>query len=178
MLHDPVDQDTLKLFKEGKHPGPDLSDFHFDLPEGLLSPWNQKTMDVLQEGFAEWWDKQSEIDDIERLEQYWVDAEKQWFMTLAGIWRKPIPIMIGNRIETDLQAEFHLKEMHTNKARYGRHHCRCRTTVSIDWLSYTHTTDKVLSNLSAERKLLIRPSTSRNQGETLTSPPGNSWKML
>ena len=46
-------------------------------------------------------------------------------MTLAGIWRKPIPIMIGNRIEMDLEAEFHLKEMHTNKARYGRHHHCC-----------------------------------------------------
>ena len=74
MLHDPVDQDTLKLFKEGKHPEPDLSDFHFNRPEGLLSPWNQKAMDVLWEGFVEWWDEQSEIYDIERLEQYWVDV--------------------------------------------------------------------------------------------------------
>ena len=79
----------------------------------------------------EWWDEQSEIDDIERLEQYWVDAKKQRFMTLTGIWRKPIPIMIGDRIETDLEAEFHLKEMCTNKARYGCHH-RCRITVSTD----------------------------------------------
>ena len=88
-------------------------------------------MDVLREGFAEWWDEQSEIDDIERSEQYWVDAEKQRFTMLAGIWRKPIPIMIGDRIEMDLEAEFHLKEMHTMKARYGHHHCR-RMTVRTD----------------------------------------------
>ena len=94
------------LFEEGQHPGPDLSDFHFDLPEGQLSPWNQKAMDVLQERFAKRWDKQSEIDDIERSEQYWVDAEKQQFTTLTGIWRQPISIMIGNRIEMDLEAEF------------------------------------------------------------------------
>ena len=60
-------------------------------------------IDVLRERFVEWWVEQSEIDDIERLEQYWVDVEKQQFMTLTGIWRKPIPIMIGGGIETDLE---------------------------------------------------------------------------
>lgn len=84
--------DIVEAFIEGRGPGPDISDLHFNLPAGLRSPWNLEALRIVRENFCQNLLKEMQVDDLPRSEEYFNEIIQERFTRLASIWRTAQPM--------------------------------------------------------------------------------------